>query len=237
MSELRESGNCPIAILFYHRIADRHFNDWSMSASDFAAQLDWLQKSFDVVTLEEAQRRIRSSFNDRPSVAITFDDGYAENSQFAIPELLRRNMPATYFVATDYVCTGEPFPHDRERGIPLPVNTIDDLRHYAEAGIEIGAHTRSHLSCGGVTDVNRLRDEIAGSAQQLEKWCQVPIRYFSFPYGMPENMSQLAVDVVREAAVLLASVAPTRLGIGLVATDFICAESMPIRDFRVLRIA
>ncbi len=88
-----------------------------MSTSDFAAQLDWLQKHFDCVTLEEAQRRVRSSFNDRPTVAITFDDGYAENSQFAIPELVRRNIPATYFVATDFVRSGEPFPHDRERGV------------------------------------------------------------------------------------------------------------------------
>lgn len=199
MGELREAGNCPIAILFYHRISDHHFNDWSMSPGDFVAQLEWLQKNFDLVTLEEAQRRTRASFNDRPCVAITFDDGYAENSQFAIPELVRRNIPATYFVATDFVRTGEPFPHDHERGFPLPVNTVDDLRRYADAGIEIGAHTRSHLSCGDVRDVNRLRDEIVGSAHQLEKWCQVPIRYFSFPYGLPENMSQLAVDVVREA--------------------------------------
>ncbi len=82
---------------------------------------------------------------------------------------------------------------------PLPINTIDDLRKYSEVGIEIGAHTKTHLDCGQVSDVNRLRDEIVGSAEQLEKWCQVPVRYFTFPYGLPENMSQLAVDVVREA--------------------------------------
>ena len=199
MSNLRDGGNCPVAILFYHRIADSHLNDWSMSSRDFVLQLDWLQEHFDIVTLEEAQRRIRSTHNDRPTVAITFDDGYAENSAVAIPELVRRNLPATYFVATNFMKTGEPFPHDQQRGVPLTPNTIDDLRHYASLGIELGAHTKSHANCGQITDVDRLRDEIVGSAQQLEQWCRVPIRYFSFPYGMPENTNQLAVDVVREA--------------------------------------
>lgn len=199
LSDLRESGNCPVAILFYHRIADNRPNDWTMGSRDFVQQLDWLQDNFDIVSLEEAQRRIRSTHNDLPTVAITFDDGYAENSQTAIPELVRRNLPATYFVATDFMKSGNAFPHDQRRGVPLQPNTIDDLRHYASLGIELGAHTKSHIDCGRVADVDQLRDEIVGSAQQLEKWCKTPVRYFSFPYGMPENTSQLAVDIVREA--------------------------------------
>jgi len=199
LTDLRAGGNLPIAVLFYHRIADTHPNGWSMSHRDFAMQLDWLQANFDVVSLEEAQRRVRSMHNDRPTVAITFDDGYAENSQTAIPELVRRNLPATYFVATDFMRTGNAFPHDRQRGVELQPNTIDDLRHYAALGIELGAHTKSHSNCGTISDIELLRDEIMGSAHQLEQWCQVPIRYFSFPYGMPVNTSQLAVDIVREA--------------------------------------
>lgn len=197
--ELRESANYPVAILFYHRIADSHPNDWTMRIRDFCVQLDWLQKHFDIVNLEEAQRRIVARFNDRPTVAITFDDGYADNVHTAIPELVRRNLPATYFVATDFMRTGEAFPHDLERGVPLQPNSIDDLRQFVEAGIELGAHTKSHANLAKIEDIDQLRDEIIGSAQQLEKWCQTPIRYFSFPYGLPENTSQKAVDVIREA--------------------------------------
>ncbi len=196
---LRDSGNYPVAILFYHRIADSHLNDWSMQVRNFIVQLDWLQKHFDIVTLEEAQRRIVSQYNDRPTVAITFDDGYAENVKNAIPELLRRNLPATYFVSTNFMRTGEPFPHDLARGVPLEPNSIDDLRDFAAAGIELGAHTKSHANLGAIDDEETLRDEIIGSAQQLEQWCRVPIRYFSFPYGLPQNTSQKAVDIIREA--------------------------------------
>ncbi|MDX1926943.1 MAG: polysaccharide deacetylase family protein [Pirellulaceae bacterium] len=197
--ELREAGNYPVAILFYHRVADSHPNDWSMSTRNFALQLDWLQTNFDIVTLDEAQRRIIAPYNDRPTIAITFDDGYAENVRTAIPELLRRNLPATYFVSTDYMRTGEPFPHDAARGVPLQPNTVEDLRNFVAAGIELGAHTKSHANLGAIDDVDQLRDEIVGSLRQLEQWCQVPIRYFSFPYGLPANTSQKAVDIIREA--------------------------------------
>jgi peptidoglycan/xylan/chitin deacetylase (PgdA/CDA1 family) len=197
--EFRETGNYPVAILFYHRVSDTHPNDWTMGTRDFSLQLDWLQANFDIVTLEEAQRRIVAPLNDRPTVAITFDDGYAENVRTAIPELLRRNLPATYFVATDFMRSGAPFPHDVARGVPLEPNTIEDLRQFAAAGIELGAHTRSHANLAAIDDIDQLRDEIVGSAQQLEQWCRVPIRYFSFPYGLPLNTSQKAVDVIREA--------------------------------------
>jgi peptidoglycan/xylan/chitin deacetylase (PgdA/CDA1 family) len=198
-TEVRESGNCPIAIMFYHRIADTFPNDWTMGLRDFTLQLDWLQANFDVVTLAEAQRRIVARRNDRPTVAITFDDGYADNAIAAIPELIQRKLPATYFVATEFMRSGAPFPHDLARGVPLTPNTIDELRQFAAAGIELGAHTKTHANLRGIDDRDQMRDEIVGSARQLEQWCQVPIRYFSFPYGMPANTNQLAVDVIREA--------------------------------------
>lgn len=197
--DFRKGGNFPVAILFYHRIADSNPNAWTMCRRDYLTQLDWLQANFDIVTLDEAQRRIVARHNDRPTVAITFDDGYADNIANAIPELVRRNLPATYFVSTDFVRTGDAFPHDAARGVPLQPNTIDELRQIAESGIELGAHTKSHSDLGTIDDVDRLRDEIAGSKHELEQWCQVPIRYFSFPFGLPANTSQKAVDVIREA--------------------------------------
>lgn len=197
--DLAQAGRFPIAILFYHRIANSHANTWSMSTNDFARQLDWLQEHFDVVSLAEAQRRIRAATNNRPTVAITFDDGYAENVQFAIPELARRELPATYFVATHFTRTGEAFPHDRAAGVPLKPNTVDELKHIAAQGFELGAHTRHHLDMGQVHSIEWLREQIVGSAEDLRSWCDVPINYFSFPTGLPANMSQLAVDVIQQA--------------------------------------
>jgi peptidoglycan/xylan/chitin deacetylase (PgdA/CDA1 family) len=196
--QLSEQGNVPIAILFYHRVADTYPNDWTLSRDDFTRQLDWLQANFDIVTLAEAQRRIRSRFCDRPTIAITFDDGYSDNADYAIPELARRNLPATYFVSTEFVQTGKPFPHDQAAGQNLAPNTIDELRSFLELGIEIGAHSKTHCDLGQLLDEQQIRDEIEGSALQLERWLNTDVRYFAFPYGLPHNTSQRAVNVIAE---------------------------------------
>ena len=65
-----------------------------------------------MVSLAEAQRRLASGRNDRPCVSITFDDGYADNCDQALPLLIRERIPCTYFVTTRNVIDGKPFPHD-----------------------------------------------------------------------------------------------------------------------------
>lgn len=167
-----------------------------MSRRDYCRQLDWLQSNYEIVALDEAQRRIQGGFNDRPTVSITFDDGYADNAYFAIEELARRGLTATYFVATEFVRTGRPFPHDERAGEPLEVNTIDDLRYFRALGIEIGAHSRTHADLGQIKEGGSLRDEIEGSIRQLEDWLGFTVRYFAFPYGLPANTSQAAVDQI-----------------------------------------
>ncbi|MCC6508591.1 MAG: polysaccharide deacetylase family protein [Pirellulaceae bacterium] len=195
-AELEQSGRFPIAILFYHRVADTHPNPWTISRKNFSQQLDWLERHFDIVTLREAQNRIQSRFNNRPTVALTFDDGYAENCDFAMPELARRKLPATYFVATHPVASGEPFVHDAQLHSPLRTNTIAEIQALHRQGFEIGAHTQHHVDIGGLTDYDQVRDEIVGSIEQLNRWGVGPIRYFSFPYGLPENTSQYAIDLL-----------------------------------------
>ncbi|MFK7738408.1 MAG: polysaccharide deacetylase family protein [Pirellulaceae bacterium] len=196
---LHQSRTMPTPVLFYHRVADQHPNGWTISRGDFARHLDYLQEHFEVVDLAEVQRRTELG-SQRPAVAITFDDGYGENAEFAIPELVRRGLPATYFVATDFVNEQKPFPHDVEAGLPLRPNTVDELREFAEAGIEIGAHTRSHCNVGKLTTTESIEFEILGGARQLSEWLGNEIRFFAFPYGLPECMSQAAVSVLEENA-------------------------------------
>ncbi len=197
--ELMDHKQFPIAILFYHRVADRHANPWTISRRNFVRHLDWLQESFEIVSLSEAQARIRSGSNARPTIAITFDDGYAENCDFAIPELLRRKLPATYFVVSQAVAEGRPFAHDTLEHLQLAPNTVAEIRDMHRAGIEIGAHTRTHRDLGQVHSSTELADEILGCLEDLESWGIQPIRYFSFPYGLPQNTSQAAVDLLAQA--------------------------------------
>lgn len=191
------AGRMPISVLFYHRVADEHPSPWTISTTEFARQMDWLQRHFELISLAEAQRRMDQRLSFRPAVCVTFDDGYAENCRFALPLLISRGVPCTYFVSTQFVTEGQPFPHDVARGEPHAPNTKEQLQAAARAGIEMGAHTRTHADLGPITDPAKLRDEIAGSRADLQDWLGVPVRYFAFPYGQVANLNATAIDVIR----------------------------------------
>jgi peptidoglycan/xylan/chitin deacetylase (PgdA/CDA1 family) len=65
----------------------------------FRDQVDWLARFANVVPLRESLRAVAAGRPLPPrAVAITFDDGYRDNLDLAVPELERRGLPATFFL-------------------------------------------------------------------------------------------------------------------------------------------
>jgi peptidoglycan/xylan/chitin deacetylase (PgdA/CDA1 family) len=92
-------------ILTYHRIADATADPWGLCVSPgrFSAQLEVLTRGWHLLSVRELTAALaQGSLPDR-SVAITFDDGYADNLDEASPALERHRVPATVFLVT-----GEP---------------------------------------------------------------------------------------------------------------------------------
>ena len=90
-------------VLLYHRIAGvSDVHGLNVSPHAFESQLEWLQSTCNVVTMDTL---LQTSSYDLPerSVAITFDDGYLDNLQIAAPMLERFGLPATYFVTTRWL--------------------------------------------------------------------------------------------------------------------------------------
>jgi peptidoglycan/xylan/chitin deacetylase (PgdA/CDA1 family) len=132
-------------------------------------------------------------------VSLTFDDGYGENCDAALPLLARLRVPVTYFVTLGNVLGGKPFDHDVALGKSFRPNTLEELKALAGQGVEIGSHGLTHRSLGGDLDVSTLRDEIAGSKAQIEKAVGVPVRYFAFTFGDRSSLSKAAFTVARQA--------------------------------------
>lgn len=78
----------------------------------FERQIGWLRRTHNLVSLSEGLARLADGSNRRaPMAAITIDDGFADNYQVAWPVLVRHKVPATIFIATDFVDTGRaPWP-------------------------------------------------------------------------------------------------------------------------------
>jgi peptidoglycan/xylan/chitin deacetylase (PgdA/CDA1 family) len=94
-------------ILLYHRVADVAADPWSLAVTPghFAEHLAVLKRDYRPVSLAEvAKSEERGAWSvERGGVAITFDDGYADNWQNAVPLLARAGMPATFFVTAGMV--------------------------------------------------------------------------------------------------------------------------------------
>ena len=92
--------------------------------------MDWLATRFSIMSLDEIGARLQSGQPfDRPTAAITFDDGYSDVYHHAYPILSRKGIPAACFVVTGLIDTGRSQIFDRlysllhllrVRGIPLP---------------------------------------------------------------------------------------------------------------------
>jgi peptidoglycan/xylan/chitin deacetylase (PgdA/CDA1 family) len=193
------AGQAPLAVLFYHRVADDQATPWTVSNRLFARQIAWLQDHCELISLEETQRRIRLGHNPRMAASITFDDGYAENCHQALPLLIARRIPCTYFVTLENVVENRPFQHDLVRGRPAPPNTIEELRAMAAGGIEIGAHTWTHSDLATIGDPRQMHRELVESGRELARVVGRPVRYFAFPFGQRRNLCPAAFALARRA--------------------------------------
>ncbi len=96
-------------ILMYHRIDVAPVDPWDLAVRPevFEAQLAWLKKHRTVLTLPELMQRWKEGKLDRHSVAISFDDGYLDNRTTALPLLEKYELPASFFLCTDAITSGE----------------------------------------------------------------------------------------------------------------------------------
>jgi peptidoglycan/xylan/chitin deacetylase (PgdA/CDA1 family) len=76
-------------------------------------------------------------------VLITFDDGYADIAEFALPVLRRHRLAAVVFLVTDYTGKANLWSGRVGPG-KLQLLTAKQIREWAGCGIEFGSHSRSH---------------------------------------------------------------------------------------------
>lgn len=100
--------NGRLSILIFHRVVpvpDPLFPD-EMDAARFDLLCGWLRRSFQVLPLHQACVRLRDGTLPARALAITFDDGYADNHDVALPILQHHGLNATFFVATGFIDGG-----------------------------------------------------------------------------------------------------------------------------------
>jgi peptidoglycan/xylan/chitin deacetylase (PgdA/CDA1 family) len=186
-------------ILMYHRIVEKEPLDdpdrVCTSVARLEAHLDWLAAhSYSGVPIDLALRPAEPGEGRR--FAITFDDGYRETLRLALPVLEARSLPATVFIVSGMIGGTAVWNHE-----PEPLLSRGELLDLDSAEILIGSHSRCHRRLSTLRP-EEIRDEVAGSREDLEGLLGAPVRFFSYPHHDFDGRVQEAVVEAGYAAAM-----------------------------------
>jgi peptidoglycan/xylan/chitin deacetylase (PgdA/CDA1 family) len=168
-------------ILMYHRVAEVSPDLWGLCVSpqNFGEQLEVLRRCGSLVPLRQLVEYLKADRLPHTAVALTFDDGYADNLYVAKPLLDRHSIPATVFLATGLLGQPHEFWWDELERILLQPDELPETLP---------------LSLGGDSH-ERLRREATPSERHslyLNVWKQL--------YQLTEGEKRRLLDVLRQWA-------------------------------------
>jgi len=127
-------------------------------------------------------------------VVLTFDDGFQDFEDNALPLLEKYGMNGTVFLVSDYL--GKYNEWDIRIGdVAYPLMSLDTIRKLHEKGVEFGSHTKSHPRLITL-DPHSQEEEILGSKSALEAQLGFEIKTFCYPYG---SYDQTSIELVKRA--------------------------------------
>jgi peptidoglycan/xylan/chitin deacetylase (PgdA/CDA1 family) len=110
-------------------------------------------------------------------VGVTFDDGFNNFAEVALPELAKRHIPSTMFVISGAM--GKAF---GPQGHPEAVMTTDQIRNLPQDLVTIGSHTVTHPFLPAISE-QQAEGELRSSRTELEVLLNRKVLLFSFPFG------------------------------------------------------
>ncbi|MBW8844400.1 MAG: polysaccharide deacetylase family protein [Burkholderiales bacterium] len=136
-----------LSVLIFHRVLpapDPLFPD-EVDTARFDQMLGWLKGWFNVLPLDEAVRRLQAGSLPRRAAALSFDDGYADNHDEALPLLRRHGLPCSFFIATDFLDGGRMWNDsliEAVRRSPLPSLDLRGMQgHDGQEARDLGRHS------------------------------------------------------------------------------------------------
>jgi peptidoglycan/xylan/chitin deacetylase (PgdA/CDA1 family) len=193
-----------VVVLIYHRVGSGSGLAVDLPTELFDAQIAALAASGRVVTLEGALDLLARPPAAAPSAApvvVTFDDGTADFAETAAPILERHGVPATIYVATDFVESGREFPN-HGRAVSWAA-----LRDCSASGlIDVGSHTHTHALLDRL-DPARVADELDRSIELIGAHIGTAPRDFAYPKALAPSV---AADAAVRERFRSAAVAGTR---------------------------
>lgn len=183
-----------IPILMYHQIdkppkRGTALRGLTVAPSSFAWQMRLLRwMGFQGLSMRDLEPYLQGEKQGKV-VGITFDDGYQNNLDNALPILLKNGFTATCYAVSSMI--GGTNLWDKGQVAEKPLMTLENWRAWRDAGMDIGSHTRTHADLTVLT-TDEAWDEIKFSKRELEDAIGCEVRHFCYPYGLfrPQHIAQ-----------------------------------------------
>ena len=186
-------------IVAFHRIDSSVADDPIGCAPErFERFCRFFGRHFQVVPLSRLVADYAAGRDVGGRLAITFDDGYANNFETAAPVLRRYGLPATFFVTTGWMGTRTVAPWDEQLPVRFEWMNWDQLRGLVSQGFDIGSHTHTHIDLA-TSESGAIREELERSKQALRQELGVSTKLFAYPFGDPCNITDSSRRLVKEA--------------------------------------
>jgi peptidoglycan/xylan/chitin deacetylase (PgdA/CDA1 family) len=179
-------GPSAIPILMYHQVDARPARGAAMrglvvSPATFARQMGLLKAlGYQGLSMAGLMPYLRGH-KEGKVFGVTFDDGYANNLEHAMPVLQKHGFSATCYMVSSQL--GGTNVWDHSKGIAAkPLMNAAQASAWVAGGQEVGAHTRSHVDLRPLSTA-QAADEITGCKAELEDACGAVVNQFCYPYG------------------------------------------------------
>jgi peptidoglycan/xylan/chitin deacetylase (PgdA/CDA1 family) len=196
-------------ILMYHSIGRlpedpiKHFT----SPERFHEHMNYLKRrGLRGVSIRELHQAVVAG-DVKGLVGITFDDGYKDFLQVAVPALEDLGFSATVFAVGGMLGRENDWEHDYTPRPRLKLLEAEDLREVSRRGMEVGAHGMSHVKLASLGP-EQLEEEVKGSRRLLSEMLGEEVEGFSYPYG---SFDSAALEAVRRAGYTYACAAPSQV--------------------------
>ena len=184
MGPVVSGGGVPV--LMYHWVHEDLGNKlrlYGVTPSSFRSQIGWMRRlGYKTLTLEQLLAHMKEGGDAAgPRIVLTFDDGYVDNVENALPVLEGAGMTATVFVVTDRA--GGVNAWDLHHGdAPRPLLTWDRMRSLDGGVLRFEPHSRTHPFLPRLSP-EAVREEVVGSKKRLEDELGREALAFSYPHG------------------------------------------------------
>ncbi len=183
-----------LTILTYHSL-DASGSVISVAPNVFGEHMACIDElGFRGISLSEAvgHRAAHGVWPDH-TVVLTFDDGYLNFYDEALPVLMRYRFGATLFIVSGHVGGLNDWAPPPPRLGTRPLLTWDQLNELGAAGMEIGSHGKTHADLRQLAQ-NEVAREIVGSRTDIEARLGRPVQSFAYPFG---GVGESARTIVR----------------------------------------